>query len=1202
MLLIRMLLVVLLALVLNACSNSSTQEVEKTASETTASANSQSFSIAQDTEVVINLEADNNESEEAERYIFNVTTQPVNGILVGQLSGRSLILTYTPNDGFVGEDSFEFEVRDGEDNTATGTVSILVVSKVEANKDSDGDGLTDLDEVNQYGTSPVLADTDADGFNDFKEVITFGFDASVNNLRFNPLIADIPQIDVQLTSAPDIFLNYTTNSGSSSSVSTNRSQSSSQSVTTSETLGQSTSFEHSHTIGASVAVQFGVKLGTTGAGTDSGVTTTLSYTAGLAYGQESSQSWSEEQSQENSTALDQGEAYEQSNDISTSSGGISMAVQLSNGGDISYTLSNLFLSATYLDLTRPDPIMPIGNLKFENSLGFPAFTLAPGESSGLLNFASSELSIDTAKGLLADSNGLIIQPAIFDMLDENGVSYTFNNTAMQVQDAMVIIDFAGLNGLRNLRLMLATNADPNISGINVSEALQSIIGLSVVTDATNGFLTAVQGISNNEPAGRWVMMHGAQTGNDKIVTTIYTTPDDKSRVQQLNSNVGNIVSSYELTQISLHGGDILHLVYMLDDDQDGISNRDERLYGTSANNSDSDGDQLDDGTEINGWEFSYQKSDATIKQKVTSNPLVRDTDGDGLTDFEEANVMETDSSLKRNPQSRDTDGDGLGDFIDDISAGVFAENIFDDLDITALSTVLSSTTVFPATVTVAYDAPDVTEMGAGVTGNGINSYEVHVYRHITLNASGSHPEPVVPPLDFAPTVLGQTLICGNACDWELVDISASIPGAVQIQFADGTQINANENFKYIAYEKINGRYVRSKQEVFASAAIERVTIHVLPGNNTNNTALSNVRTVTDFRTLVSDPAKRIMYSAQNNEIFVSEGAESIQTLGGVWNWTVYGSVYDATTLIKKSVSQYQNPGNTFNVLNADKFYYAACPAIINDSLIANCWLETNINSVFYSSLQDSFNGYITDAVDVNDTGKVLTHPLGAGDGAFTLDWLMKFDDSVLTPRPGLVSNKLRYICGTYHDRISAAADFNDDQTFETVGSMPTTYVRRPGDINTACDGIDVFVDTYVDATSTPVYTIDPVTGGATFSRSLPAQAGCYTLSFIAYEYNENNAMNGGSYNNVAYPSTGSEDYENIDQAELCRDDAGIWSLNPVQLESEHEAANIAVPATTANNPNFINYTTRPLVWDDEVARTTMEGTLKVNYLIEVTAP
>lgn len=38
------------------------------------------------------------------------------------------------------------------------------------NKDTDGDGISDADELELYGTSPYLADTDSDGFSDSQEL------------------------------------------------------------------------------------------------------------------------------------------------------------------------------------------------------------------------------------------------------------------------------------------------------------------------------------------------------------------------------------------------------------------------------------------------------------------------------------------------------------------------------------------------------------------------------------------------------------------------------------------------------------------------------------------------------------------------------------------------------------------------------------------------------------------------------------------------------------------------------------------------------------------------------------------------------------------------------------------------------------------------------------------------------------------------
>jgi outer membrane protein OmpA-like peptidoglycan-associated protein len=78
----------------------------------------------------------------------------------------------------------------------------------------------------------------------------------------------------------------------------------------------------------------------------------------------------------------------------------------------------------------------------------------------------------------------------------------------------------------------------------------------------------------------------------------------------------------------------------LDPDGDGLTNKEERGYGTNPLNPDTDGDGLRDGEEV---------------RKYLTDPLNPDTDGDGLTDGDEVMKHRTD------PLKLDTDGDGLGD-------------------------------------------------------------------------------------------------------------------------------------------------------------------------------------------------------------------------------------------------------------------------------------------------------------------------------------------------------------------------------------------------------------------------------------------------------------------------------------------------------------------------------------------------------------
>jgi hypothetical protein len=75
--------------------------------------------------------------------------------------------------------------------------------------DTDGDGLSDAEELNVTGTSPILPDTDGDGYTDYDEVVKFGFDPQNNPTRFNPRVADVPQMAVVFTGPPVVRISYT---------------------------------------------------------------------------------------------------------------------------------------------------------------------------------------------------------------------------------------------------------------------------------------------------------------------------------------------------------------------------------------------------------------------------------------------------------------------------------------------------------------------------------------------------------------------------------------------------------------------------------------------------------------------------------------------------------------------------------------------------------------------------------------------------------------------------------------------------------------------------------------------------------------------------------------------------------------------------------------------------------------------------------
>ena len=101
----------------------------------------------------------------------------------------------------------------------------------------------------------------------------------------------------------------------------------------------------------------------------------------------------------------------------------------------------------------------------------------------------------------------------------------------------------------------------------------------------------------------------------------------------------------------------------LDDDMDGLLNKEEKLLGTDPKNPDTDGDGLKDGEEVHTYKTDPLKADTDgdgLKDgdevmKYKTDPLKADTDGDGLKDGDELMQYKTD------PLKTDTDGDGLND-------------------------------------------------------------------------------------------------------------------------------------------------------------------------------------------------------------------------------------------------------------------------------------------------------------------------------------------------------------------------------------------------------------------------------------------------------------------------------------------------------------------------------------------------------------
>lgn len=122
----------------------------------------------------IDVLANDNDLEDIENLTF---TDPSEGSILVNDNDTSNDLSddwmmYSPNDGFVGTDTFTYTLCDDQNNCSTATVTVLVTDALDL--DSDNDGIVDnfedldLDADNDPATDPT--DSDEDGIPDYLDI------------------------------------------------------------------------------------------------------------------------------------------------------------------------------------------------------------------------------------------------------------------------------------------------------------------------------------------------------------------------------------------------------------------------------------------------------------------------------------------------------------------------------------------------------------------------------------------------------------------------------------------------------------------------------------------------------------------------------------------------------------------------------------------------------------------------------------------------------------------------------------------------------------------------------------------------------------------------------------------------------------------------------------------------------------------------
>jgi hypothetical protein len=140
----------------------------------------------------------------------------------------------------------------------------------------------------------------------------------------------------------------------------------------------------------------------------------------------------------------------------------------------------------------------------------------------------------------------------------------------------------------------------------------------------------------------------ATTNSVSSVRNVQDAPSSNQRWVVVTSATDSGGTGFD--GLVLHAGGFLDIMYIKDNDGDSVAAREEFLYGARDDTVDTDGDGLSDYEEIKrGWRVP------ALSKNVYPNPLLPgDYDGDSLNDVQE-------KALSTDPYNADTDGDGIYD-------------------------------------------------------------------------------------------------------------------------------------------------------------------------------------------------------------------------------------------------------------------------------------------------------------------------------------------------------------------------------------------------------------------------------------------------------------------------------------------------------------------------------------------------------------
>lgn len=517
-------------------------------------------------------------------------------------------------------------------------------------KDSDGDGVSDYDELYKFFTDPANKDTDGDGWTDGQELNYY----TEGSNTFNPRIADVPQLEIQFVGRPEIGFNYQTSSTDTVTESVTNTEGTVHSQSATNTNSHTRNETHGwHTkVGFGFSWTAGVNFFETKA--KNSINVEAGYNGSVMSGD--TFTYSQNQSESFSQSITKGHTTSETTGKTVTGGTIRVNAKFKNPSNLAYTVRSATVTFTGItDFRQPNGYpTPVASVELTN-IG----TIPPGGETGTMVIKYGNLGVAQTEELLKWSSGLNMSITNYTIaLQKEGAvnpnDFTGALTTVNAMTACLNIDYGPSAKHKAETHHVATKYLYNpeavdINGLYKKVTIKDLLEIAGISESKgnlslgdDGRIKRIRDYNyQGYQYGAWYVQHTYTRGNESWsdIYNYYSEPEPGKEV--------------DISKIYVQAGDLINIFYSIDKDKDGVPYNEELICGTSDDNPDTDGDGLTDAEELYGWKPATKtrsipegsETQQHIKitdqnKKIVTNPNNPDSDGDGYDDLNDPDPIE----------------------------------------------------------------------------------------------------------------------------------------------------------------------------------------------------------------------------------------------------------------------------------------------------------------------------------------------------------------------------------------------------------------------------------------------------------------------------------------------------------------------------------------------------------------------------------